>query len=87
MRLYDSDTAIAALRRLGFSPRHEVTGTRKPTGSHLMMAKRVLDARGHVIRTLNAPVPLNKKPIKRGTMKSILTLLEISEEQFESVAR
>ncbi|HEX6512558.1 MAG TPA: hypothetical protein VF157_09690 [Chloroflexota bacterium] len=55
MRLYDRDTVIAALRRLWFAPRHEITGARRP--------------------------------IKRGTLKSILELLEGSEEDFEKAVR
>ena len=87
MRLHDSDAVIAALRRLGFAPRHEVTGARRPSGSHWVMTKHVRDEHANVVQTLNAPVPLNKKPIKRGTMKSILELLKLTEEDFESAVR
>lgn len=64
MRLYDSDTVLAALRRLGFVPRHELTGARRPSGSHWVVSKRVTTPEGGV-RTLSAPIPLDKRPIKR----------------------
>ncbi|MHB8621144.1 MAG: type II toxin-antitoxin system HicA family toxin [Chloroflexota bacterium] len=85
MPLYSSADACAKLRRLGFEPRHEAKpGSPKPKSPDWMWTKVLYDAAGQKIRTLNAVVPMSEKQIARGTMRSILKLLEISEAEFES---
>ena len=86
MRLYDSDETLRALRRLGILPRHEVTGSPKPKGSHWPVVREVVRTDGRKHR-LTGIVPLAKRPIKRGTMQDILKQLDLTEEEFEAAVK
>jgi predicted RNA binding protein YcfA (HicA-like mRNA interferase family) len=68
--LVSSEQVLAALERLGcYYPRlHD--------GSHRAVCRDVLG------RTLTQVVPLNKNPVRRGTLKTILEGLAISEDAF-----
>lgn len=70
--LCSSSQIVAALLRLECWP-----SPRKQKGSH----KTYYRAGPHG-RTLVAVVPLGKSEVARGTLRSILTLLEIEEEAF-----
>jgi len=73
--LCSSDEVIRALERLGCSP------SRRAKGSHQVYQR---EADG---RTLCAVVPIGKREIARGTLRSILSKLIISEEAFRDALK
>ena len=74
--LCSSAQITAALRRLGCYP-----GTAHG-GSHRAYHRRRSD--GHI---LTSPVVLGKREVSRGTLRSILELLEISLDEFMDALR
>jgi predicted RNA binding protein YcfA (HicA-like mRNA interferase family) len=74
--LCSSTQITATLRRLGCYP-----GAAR-RGSHLAYHRRRSD--GHI---LTAPVVLGKREVSRGTLRSILELLEISLDEFMEALR
>ena len=76
MRLCSSRQMVAALIRLGCYP------CRAASGSHQFFARQLPDG-----STASAPVVLGKRQIKRGTARSTLRLLQISEDDFDRALR
>ena len=76
MRLCSSRELIAALERLG------CYGGKYHSGSHRTFRRRLPDG-----TVASAQVLLGKQQIKRGTARSILRLLQISEADFEQALR
>ena len=74
--LCSSAQVVSALGRLGCYP-----GKAK-SSSHQSFHRRISDG-----RVVTAPVVLGKKEVPRGTLRSILALLEIPAEQFMGVLR
>lgn len=73
--LCSSDEVIRALERAGFRP------VRRSRGAHLAMSKRVGD------RVVTTVVVLGKREVPRGTLRNILRLAELSNEQFVALLR
>ena len=76
MRLCSSREMIAALERLG------CYGGKYHSGSHRTFRRRLPDG-----TIASAQVLLGKRQIKRGTARSILRLLQISEADFDRALR
>ena len=73
MRLCSSRELTAALERLGCYP------GRAARGSHLSYHRDLPNG-----RRLTAPVVLGLREVPRGTLRSILRLLQIDPEEFEA---
>lgn len=73
-RVRDSEV-IRALERLGFEQVRQ-------KGSHVVMKKQVLDEETQESIELGCVVPLHKKDIAVGTLKSILNQAGVSVDEF-----
>jgi predicted RNA binding protein YcfA (HicA-like mRNA interferase family) len=71
-RLFSSEEIAAALRRGGFVERG------KQSGSHQAFARARADGNGHDVTI----VVMGKKEVPEGTLKKILALGNVSEEEF-----
>jgi len=76
MRLLSSDEIIAALQRGGFEL------ARKTSGGHQTLKRRRPDG-GHDVTV----VPAGKREVPRGTLKSILELANVDDDEFLAWAR
>ena len=70
-RLFSSDQIITALRRGGFEP------GRKSRGSHLALTRRRPSGRHDVVI-----VPMGRKEVPAGTLRSILKQGNVDYEEF-----